>query len=277
MAFKAGEGHVDLTLKDKNVTVTAARLKKVLDGVKSSAIKAANSIRNILLAGTAAAVGLLRLFTKQQDAEEGLRSALDNNGYAAEDYLGKLKKVSSQIQKQTIYGDEFTMGLTKQALNLGVSADKLEGAAKAAIGLGKAMEETPDAAMRDFVLATQGEFTMLQRRIPALRAATTAEEKFAIVLQYAAKGYKQAQDATKTFTGRLEQLKNRLGDIGERFGEALLPVVNKLMDRLSDFAAYLESLSQKDIQDIIDKIIYWAKALGMVWVGLKHLIIPNHH
>ena len=104
-------------------------------------------------------------------------------------------------------------------LNLGVQANALGAATKQAIGLAEALGLDSAAAAKYTALARQGEFTILQRYVTALREATTQAEKQAIVTDLMNKGWEQAQRNATTTSGALEQLGNAFGDLGETIGD----------------------------------------------------------
>jgi hypothetical protein len=59
-------------------------------------------------------------------------------GVAVDVESKRLQAFASDMQKLTGVGDEVTLGLMRQAAMLGVDADQLDDAAKAAIGLSEA-------------------------------------------------------------------------------------------------------------------------------------------
>jgi hypothetical protein len=113
--------------------------------------------------------------------------------------------------------------------------DKLETATRGAIGLAKALDLDSSAAARYTALAMQGEFTILQRYVPALRAATDAAEKERIVMALMTRGYRQAQAEVETLSGQKKQLSNLIGDLMEDIGAGLAPTVGRMVRGLRDF------------------------------------------
>lgn len=203
---------------DKSVAHIQARLRKISDTMARVGRRMTMFVTAPLVAGAGLAV---RAFMQQEAAEADMESTLKTLGHEVEGNLERFKKFAAEIQKSTIYGDEFTLGLMTQALNLGSSSDALEENTRMSIGLAKALKMDVATALRYTILATQGEFTMLNRYLPALRATEDATEKMAIVTKVAAAGFKQAEDYTRTAAGRFKQLGNEIGDVTEKPGKVL--------------------------------------------------------
>jgi len=200
----------------------------------------------------AAAAGMaavtLRAYAQQEEAERGLRAALNATGQAAGQHMESLLESAKAIQRLTIIGDEAALALMKQATNLGINAEQLPEVTRGVIGLSEALGINMQSAIRYGALALQGEFTVLQRYVPALRMTTDAGEKLAIVQRLMASGWEQAQERTKTFWGRLVQLKNELGDVAEKIGEALVPAAETLIGWLRTLAVWIGGINASHVR-----------------------------
>lgn len=214
MAVKAGDAFVELGVKDRQFNTRMQRAKRTLVAIG----------RQFAIVGAAAAAAgavVTRAFAKQEQAEKDLEAAIRSRGQAVGELLPKLKAEARAIQSVTTAGDENTLALQAQLLNLGLMPSQMSEATRGAIGLAKALQLDANAAARYTALALQGEFTILQRYVPALRQATSEAEKQKIVMDLMNRGFAQAVMATDTVGGRFTQLKNTLGDLGEAFGAAL--------------------------------------------------------
>ena len=185
----------------------------------------------------AAGIGLaVRAYAKQERAENDLATALRATGQEVDANMRRFKELAAGIQKVTTYADEDILSFQAYATHLGVTADKLDETTRTALGLSKALGMDLQTSMRYTALALQGEFTMLQRYIPELRATESATEKLAIVMRKGAQGFQAAQADTKTLAGGLAQLKNTLGDTAEKIGEAFLPELKAATEQMQKFA-----------------------------------------
>jgi len=217
MAEKVGDAYVEIGTRDKGLTKGLNRAKSKVGGFSAGSIVALGSV----IALTAGVRKLLKLTFGQEDAEKNLESALIANGDAYDDLLPKLKKQAAAIQKLSKFGDEQNLQTMVTLRNLGVQADALGTATKQAIGLSEALKLDASSAARYTALARQGEFTILQRYVPALRAATTEAEKQTIVTDLMNRGWEQAQRNATTTSGAITQLSNAFGDLGETFGDMI--------------------------------------------------------
>jgi len=181
----------------------------------------------IAAVGGAAAVFTLVNMTKQfvglamaqQDAEIAMSAALKVTGEYTEKLDNQFKSFASSIQKVTTLGDEEVLKLMALQKNLGVSTDRLEEATKMSIGLAAATGRNAESMAMYVALAEKGEFTMLRRYIPALRATTDKTEQLKILTDFCARGFEVAKSKTETFSGALKQTSNTFGDLREKIGD----------------------------------------------------------
>ena len=190
------------------------------------------SIKGIISGGIAA-------FAEQEKAVLDLTAALKLQGAETESLMPELKTFASELQALTNVGDEATLATMKQLTLLGVQQDELKGATQAVIGLKEAgMSEA--AATKALALAREGDFTALQRYIPALKTATTQAEKMDAVNKMAADGFAIASRGTETMGGALQALKNSWGDTLESVGELLAPYITRIADAFNRIAPLIQ-------------------------------------
>jgi len=146
-------------------------------------------------------------------------AALSVTGQEVEKNTAFLREQATIIQRNTRISDNQILQLQELAIGLGASAEQANELAKATIGLSIKLGKDASPEMLRYVrLAQQGEFTMLRRYIPALRAATTEAEQFAIVQKFTNEGFAAAQKQTKSAGGQLDQMKNSFGDLQKAVG-----------------------------------------------------------
>ncbi len=225
------------TATTKAATKMETAFKKMGKGVDKvfKAIAKRAKWAGLAIAGSLVVIGKAAM--KQQDALFLLDAALKISGEYTEELSQDFRDFASEIQQTTIYGDEFILSLMQQQKSLGVVASSLKEGAKMAIGLSTATGQGIESMSRYVALAMQGEFTMLRRYIPALRATTDRTKQLAIVTKFAADGFKLAEERAQTASGRLKQLWNTLGDVAEIFGAPLLEPLARWADKLK---IYLE-------------------------------------
>lgn len=232
-------------------------VNSVMVKVRNRMQAAASAAKRILVVGGAALGLMTRAAIRQEQAELMLDAALKTTGQSADVYGAKLRKAASEIQNLTTQGDEATLELMAMGLNLGVTADQLEDTTRMALGLAKALGQDSKAGMRNYALAMQGNFLMLARYIPAVRAATTEQGKLNAVNKIAAAGFKQLQAEAETTGGRITQLWNTIGDLSEKIGDVFLP-------KTKEFAERLKPIIEGTQQWVVENKIFIAESVGLV-------------
>jgi len=165
----------------------------------------------------------LELYGIQETAVNNLTAALGNLGAAGQ--INEMKSFASDMQKITTAGDEATLGVMALGASMGnLSGDELKDATKASMGLAKAYNMDAVAAMRLVARARMGDTASLSRYGIKLDAALSSQEKFNKVLEIGAKNFKLVTAETNTFSGKVQQMKNALGDVKEEIGGALMPM-----------------------------------------------------
>jgi len=119
----------------------------------------------------------------------------------------------------------------------------MEETIKQTIGLSKAYGVDLNASMKMVALARQGEFTMLNRYIPQLRALKTDTEKAAMTNKLLAAGFQVAKAETRTYAGQVAQLGNAWGDVKEKIFEQFLPAAMWLIGWLRSAVRHVDTLT----------------------------------
>lgn len=177
------------------------------------------------------------LYGVQETAVNNLSAALDNIGFGGDDQMRDMQAFASGIQKITTAGDEATLELMAMGASMGkLHGETLKKATKAAMGLAKAYKMDTVAAMRLVARAAAGDTASLTRYGIKLDATLTTQEKFNEVLRIGIDNFVLAEAETNTFAGKLQQMKNALGDVKEVIGHALMPVFMSSTVRITEWA-----------------------------------------
>ncbi len=196
---------------------------------------------------TAPIGNLIRLADKQETAERKVAQAVKSTGMAAGFTAGELKKMASDLQSITTFGDEDILNnVTAQLLTFtniqGEAFEKAQMAVlnlstvldsdlkSASIQLGKALND-PVANLS--ALSRSGiQFSKDQKKLIKTYAETNQLAKAqSLILEELNKQYGgQAQALAKTSAGQMKQFALAVGDLKEKVGElikkALLPLLN---------------------------------------------------
>lgn len=175
-------------------------------------------------------------YAEREAAETRLQAALRQSGAAVDEMLPRCRELSREIQRMTAVGGKQVGMLQAQALNMGVSADRLDVCIKSAVGLSKAFGIDMTRALKLSAQAAVGQTGGFNELLPALKNCRTEAERLSLVNKAAAAGYAQAQAEADTLSGALEQLSNEWSDISAILGEAVVPVVKSVADLLGGLA-----------------------------------------
>lgn len=200
----------------------------------------------------AAAYAGFRVIKESIELFQAQEQAVRDNEAVFGNYSDVIQKYASEIQKVTTVGDEQFIALTTQAKNFGIAITEVNDATTGAIGLAEKFKKaglSQETALKGIALAYQGNFSQLERYIPALRNAETEAEKMAILQKEMASGFDLAKEAAKTSGGQMQQMKNEIGDMKEEIGRGLIPILSALIAKIRPLVSELTSLFG-DIADI---------------------------
>lgn len=220
-----GKREISIVIKAKNeLLVGLSSAKKSIEDFGESAMRIGKFfVTAFLTAGTAIAgfaAKAISSFSEAQAAENSVRSAFRAFGEEVDVNTAKVNKLADAIENETGISDEKTKQIVAQLKMLGVQTEQLESAAKATIAL-TAAGMSEEAATRAVFLAREGNFDALAKYIPALRLATTEEEKALIVQDFLARSYETQKEKLGTVQGQWELLKEKVGDVWIEVGSAI--------------------------------------------------------
>lgn len=200
-------------------------------------------------------------FFEQEKAVANLTAALRLAGDGSAAAVKEISDLASSIQAVTTKGDESTMMLASYIATLGeLTGEALKGATTATLGLARATGQGEQMMARAYLNALQGNFSMLERYVPAIRAATTAQEKMALVQGLAAKGFEMLEADAQTSAGAIQQMKNTYGDFLELIGERIAPILAGAAGRVKVFVEQNGAW----IAGLVGRVISGVGALGQV-------------
>jgi len=182
-------------------------------------------------------------FGESEEALAGLQAQLRSSGKDVILLTAKYEKFAEQIMKMTKVDDDAVIGLVQMAETM--KSINPEEAVKGAIALNKALGVDMEAAMKMAVNAQNGQYTALQRMVPALRVAKTEAEKAAIVQQLFADGMAIANEEAGRGTGPLIQLKNELQNLSESMGAIVLKSITPFIEKIKQIGERFAEMSPK--------------------------------
>ena len=208
----------------------------ILDGVLGKMEKLTLPLTALAGVGVAA-------WSTQEKALTSMNAALAAGGLDVEAYGKKFEKIASDIQKFTVIGDEAILQNEQFALSLGIPAEKMEEAQRAAVSLSRAFKKDLGESTRIIARAMSGDFEALNEVIPAIKMTQNPTEKLAILNKELARSWEIAKAETETTAGALQQTKNALGDTAEEVGKVLAPIVISAANTIKTLAEWFNKLN----------------------------------
>lgn len=255
--IKGDDADLQRALKgsEKSVKGFGAGVKKVMIGLGIAV--AAKAIISLGKQAFAFGKSMLDLFNEQEKAEARIGAVLKATGEAAGFNKQQMLDMASAMQQVTVHGDEMVLGAQaiiatfrnitgdqfKDTLMLAADlADVMQVDLKsAAMQLGKALN---DPAKGMTMLTRAGvTFTDSQKeQVKALQESGDMIGAQRVILKELENQFGgAAAAAANTFGGKMTQMKNRLGDAGEKIGKALIPVLELIAPILEKALVVIEN------------------------------------
>jgi len=176
---------------------------------------------------------LIAASNQQETATNSLKAALTTLKQATDGNIKSYQQFATLMQNTANVGDEVVLGMLSLATSMGIVENKRKDAVKGAIGLSKAYGIDLQTALKGIALAYEGEYSLLSRQLPALRAAQTETEKLAVLQKAMADGFDIASAQAKTGAGAIEQLKNQFSDLQETLGDLVKGTLRPFVEWLN--------------------------------------------
>lgn len=179
--------------------------------------------------------------------------------------LGKtsdsLQRYASELQRSTTFGDETIIGAMARIANYVKEESTIKKLTKATMDLAVAKEMDLSTAA-ELVAKTVGSSTnALARYGVQLKGNLSGQEKINELLKQLAVYQGQAEAQATTYSGRLEQMNNQIGDLKKEIGKGLLPTLTEFSSLLTEISG---KISGGGLSGFIDK---WLKLA--TWVPRK--------
>ena len=187
----------------------------------------------------------ITLAAKQQNAVKKLGTSLETAGIHTEGASERLQEYAASLQLVTTYGDETIIEVEAMLATFGASEDVIISATQATLDMASAMDMDLKAAAILMGKAIAGETGSLSRYGIIVDENELKTRGFAAVLDAVNEKFAgQAASAAETYAGRLEQMKNRFGDLKETIGFAFMPILTDLMGKITESGGLFENLEE---------------------------------
>lgn len=230
-------------VKYANITAMGNSFKNAGAGMRTAGMYATIGGASMVMAGKK----LLALNSQQTQAENKLIEIYKTRMGVNEDVARSTMEVAAALQKQGVIGDEVTLSGAQQLATFAKmpsTVDKLLPAMDNLLVQQKGYNATADDAKNIanlFGKAMQGQTGALKRVGISFTDAQaeilkygTEEERAAVLAEVVTENVGNMNEAfAETDEGKLQQIKNTMGDIGERLGHLLLPALASVADWLN--------------------------------------------
>jgi chromosome segregation ATPase len=251
-----------------------------------------NNLAASMIGATAGVYALVRGFkavvnaaNEQEDAIRALDAALAPLEEHAGTVSKRLQEQAAALQKVTKHGDETIIKGQALVATFTQSEEAIKRSTEAALNLSAAIGMDLNAAFLLMGKAAAGDTATLSRYGIVLDEGIPKSERLAAVLGLIEeKMGGRAQEAAKTFSGRIAQLGNALGDVAERMGEGatknseLGDAISKLtvfvQDNEAAFAKLWTAIGKGSVAligGLADKFMQLGDAMGAVVVKINEL------
>lgn len=202
---------------------------------------------------------------QQENAERLLANAMKQAGTFTEQAYKHNLAYASSLQKITIYGDETITGVQKLLSNFGVEGEMLDKLTSATLDLASAKGMDLKGAA-DLVSKSVGSSTnALSRYGIEVTGAVGSTQRMQTAVENITKLFGgSAQAQAQTFSGQIIILKNRMDDLKEGIGFALIPTLKYFTGYIEKIINLFEKLTPQQINLIAKFLLIGTAVSGLL-------------
>ncbi len=262
--------------------------------LKDEASKGLNNIKGSVIALSAAVAGLtaflissVKSFLESDRVVTKLNASLRAQGIFTEQLSKEMQAYAKELQRSTTFSDEAILSSQNLLTTFGIAGKTMKEATKAALDLSAGLGIDLNTASMLVGKAFAGQTETLGRYGIKISESIPASEKFQAVLDAINQrlgGAAQAQ--AESYSGKIENLKNRFDDIKEEIGAGFIPIIDRALSVTEFFIGGLERLGGifpaifaiglSALQDFVgglqmaaESIPFMSEALGIMGVNFQ--------
>lgn len=205
----------------------------------------------------------------QEDAVNSLNAALKRTGNFSENASVDLRRFASELQRQSVIGDEVILKQISYAKSLGLTNKQTKEFVTAALNASAALDKDFNGTLFQLLKTLSGLQGELGESIPAIRTLTAEQLKAGEAAKFVNAQFSGAfTSQTNTTRGRISQLSNSFGDFVEKLGDFIIEsksytstlrnltrAFNDLNSSLSDDTAEKLRLAKAEFSDLDREIL----------------------
>lgn len=202
-------------------------------------------------------------FAKGQTEILGLNQTLKNLGSFTESASRKMQSFADTMSRMSGIEDEQITSMMTYGLNLGIASDQIEQATKNAVGLSSAFKLDLNQSMKLTQGYLEGNIDKMTKVLPILKDMGSDTEKMAFVQQKMNDGLLLSQARMSGSEGSMIQLHKSFGDFQKLIGEALEPMLKKIIDTLNGMMEVILNASP-GVKILVGVVASLVVALGTI-------------
>lgn len=225
-------------------------LKKIGDSAEGLKSKFSNfklvaaGVATGLVALGAAAWSAVKAYMEQEVAVNRLNVAIKNQGQDVKSVSKDLVNYAGELQKTTTFTDEAILSSMALMTSFGLTGNKLKMAEKAALDLSTGLGIDLHSASMLISKAFNGQTEALSRYGIKVDENIPKSQRFSAVIgQLNERFGGSSAAALDTTAGKIENLTNRLGEMKEKIGAQLIPILDFWMKKMETIVTWVEKLS----------------------------------
>ena len=277
---------IDKRAWDKAINESKAQLKNFGDKVEQNSQKIKSMGRKMVVAGglmLGTAFKLAQMAGVQTLAENKLATALNNVEGATRGAEKELIKYAANLQKITGYGDEEIITAQAMLASFQLNEKQIKALTPRLLDMAAATEKATgqQADLQTIAIAlgkgVTGQAGQLARYGVVLSEQTKKTGNFTDIMRDLDKNFKgQAETLGKSYIGQLRGAKAALGDVAEKLGATLIPVLTKFLEGVTKTAQKIGGWisEHKALVGTILKVVAGLGAL-LVPLGTFLVILPS--
>jgi phage-related protein len=197
-------------------------------------------------------VMMVKAAAEQEEAEARMQRAIEATGRVGEMSLEQLTRFTSEMQKQSLYGDEQILDAMSHLQTLAnLDQETLQTVTRGAMNIAAALDKDLVSVMDAIGKTLAGGRSSVAEFGIVLDQNLGPHEKIESLIEQLGRFEGAAEDVAAVGTGPLTQLKMSLGDLGEKFGEVILPHLTKVVEKLQKVVEWLDKLDPKTREFIV--------------------------
>ena len=242
--------------------------KSVVNGMKTAGL----ALSGLAIGGVALISSLVREASKQEKTTLLLARAMKTANLYTDQGLKSNLDYAESLSKVRVATDDEIISIQTALTRYGTHGEMLNKLTKATIDLAtaKGMDLTSAGEMVAKSIGT--ETNALMREGVVIEGAAGSTERMTSAVNSLTKLFGGAGEAyAKSFSGQMTILSNRIGELKERIGFALMPTIQSLMSIVEKIITWFEKLSD-GTQKVIANFLIWTTVItGATGAGFTFL------